>query len=553
MSKGIAIAIGLAALQAAAAAQSTPAPQQPASVTSERLRAEEIQVPEPYEERMRREGQVLEMTLSDAIRLALVNNLDIAIQNYAEELTRRSIIQTRGFYDPQLSFSVGYQDSTAPTVSVLDAGENAAASKQTSFAWDTSFSQEIPKGGRLSLSFNNFRSATNSTFSFLNPAFGTDFRVTFTQPLWRGFRQTSTERLLKLQNLDQKVDDLDFEQRVAETIQVVQNQYWELVFAIDNYETQRLSMGLAITQHKNNQTRVRIGVSAPIDITSSRAEVASREQEMIFSEVSIIRAQNGLKKLLAPDPQASIWNLTLIPTDRPTTPPIDQTLPQAIETAIERRPELKKYNVQIERYSIDRKYYRREGKPTVDARFTFNTAARTGDTLVDTNGDDKPDTVVPVGNLGNSILDAFKFNFNTWAIFADVRIPLRNRANDSALAMVSIRERRTLSELKNEQQAIIVEVRNAYEGLKTQKKRLEAARLARQLSEEQLRGENKRFESGLSTNFNVLRFQRDLTLAKAQELRALIDYEQAVAALKKATYTIIEDSDIMLARNGDSQ
>ena len=37
----------------------------------------------------------------------------------------------------------------------------------------------------------------------------------------------------------------------------------------------------------------------------------------------------------------------------------------------------------------------------------------------------------------------------------------------------------------------------------------DAAQVARQLSEEQLNGENKRFEAGLSTNFEVLRFQRD--------------------------------------------
>ena len=102
--------------------------------------------------------------------------------------------------------------------------------------------------------------------------------------------------------------------------------------------------------------------------------------------------------------------------------------------------------------------------------------------------------------------------------------------------------------LRSEQQQIMVEVRNAYESIATQRKRLEAARVARELSEEQLEGENKRFQAGLSTNFEVLRYQRDLTDAQVRELRALVDYQQTLTDLEKAMYTIIDANDIVMAR-----
>ncbi len=79
----------------------------------------ELVIPESYVTRMRLEGPVLEVTLNEAIRLALVNNLEIAIENYNEDLNREQIIKTRGFYDPTYSLSVGWSSSESPTTSSL--------------------------------------------------------------------------------------------------------------------------------------------------------------------------------------------------------------------------------------------------------------------------------------------------------------------------------------------------------------------------------------------------------------------------------------------------
>ena len=152
------------------------------------------------------------------------------------------------------------------------------------FTFNTNLNQNVQGGGALRLTWNNGRSETNSQFFNVNPSFDTNFDISFTQPLWRGFgKKTATERQIKIANLDTEISDTQFKQRVVEIIQQVQNQYWELVYAIENHETQRKSVELAIVQHRNNQKRVEIGVMAPIEITSSHAEVATREQSLIQS------------------------------------------------------------------------------------------------------------------------------------------------------------------------------------------------------------------------------------------------------------------------------
>ena len=88
-------------------------------------------IPESYVTRMREEGPVLEVTLREAIRLALVNNLEIAIENYNEDLNQEQIIRTRGFYDPTYNLSLGWTSSESPTTSSLQAGGTIAVNNTT--------------------------------------------------------------------------------------------------------------------------------------------------------------------------------------------------------------------------------------------------------------------------------------------------------------------------------------------------------------------------------------------------------------------------------------
>lgn len=535
-------------------------PARAGEVQADPVQQEDFVLPESYVSRIQRESPYLELSLTDAIRLALTNNLEIAIEDFNEDLSRERIQATKGFYDPVLNVTFGWNSAEFPTTSILQAGTGIPTNISRRLTLNSSLRQNVLGGGELTFNFSNDRAATNSIFSFVNPTFSSGFDLSFSQPLLRGFRQTLTERQLKIFNLDLQISDSQFQQRVAQIVEQVQNQYWELVFAIENYEAQRQSMGLAMIQYENNQKRVEIGVTAPIEITASRAEVAGREQEMIQSEVRIINSQNGLKHLLAPDPRASIWNLTLIPTDQPQMRELQITLDEAIDTALERRPELEELAFQMDKIEVDRSFYLKDGKPAVNLVANLGAVGRAGQVFRQTGGGTGPGGIpepvgrVPdpdhplFGNFGSSVRQAFGFDFINYGVGVNVQIPLRNRENDATMAQLAISERQLLSRFRNQQQLIMVDVRNAFEGILTQRKRLEAARVARQLSEEKLEGENKRFQAGFSTNFEVLSFQRDLANARVLELRALVDYQLALTALEKAMYTIVDGSDIILAR-----
>ena len=131
--------------------------------------AQDVTQPESYLERIRQNGAVLELSLRDAIRLALSNNLEIAIEEFNEDLNRERIIDTRGFYDPVLDFRFGWQSNQFPNTSSLDAGRGILARDSSNLAFGSSVRQNVPGGGNFAFAFDNSRGKTNSTFRFINP------------------------------------------------------------------------------------------------------------------------------------------------------------------------------------------------------------------------------------------------------------------------------------------------------------------------------------------------------------------------------------------------
>ena len=93
--------------------------------------AEEFAESLPYVDQVRRQGGYLELGVKDAVRLALSNNLEIAIEDYNEGITRELIHSAKGFYDPEFSFGAGWVSSESPAISILDAGRGITTSSSS--------------------------------------------------------------------------------------------------------------------------------------------------------------------------------------------------------------------------------------------------------------------------------------------------------------------------------------------------------------------------------------------------------------------------------------
>lgn len=135
-------------------------------------------------------------------------------------------------------------------------------------------------------------------------------------------------------------------------------------------------------------------------------------------------------------------------------------------------------------------------------------------------------------------------DFPTWRVGVNFSLPLRNRTAEANLGRALESGRQLDLQTRKQLQTIEVEVRNAYHAAETAELRVEAARAARRYAEQQLEGEQKKFSAGLSTTFLILTRQNDLSQARGVEVRALTDYNKAVADLQRAVSTTLSSNSI---------
>ena len=106
--------------------------------------------------------------------------------------------------------------------------------------------------------------------------------------------------------------------------------------------------------------------------------------------------------------------------------------------------------------------------------------------------------------------------------------------------------RQTRAQLRQLELRIATEVTNAAVLIQSVQQRIDAARAARELAEEQLAAEESKFDFGTSTNFFVVQAQRDLATARDNELRAILDYQNAGIEFERVQQTSLDRAGISI-------
>jgi len=507
-----------------------------------------VDVPLSPTEEAEKNGNALRISLKDLTKLALQNNLDIAISDTNEKLYRQRVLQAYGPYDPALSITIGNQSTRRPNTNLTNQSTQGNFNKTSQQIWDFQFTQNLPTGAGIIGTYNSGRSVTNQQYALFGTQYSTNLNFQFSQPLNRNRQIDQIRGTIKLANLDTKLNDSQFKQMVTNTIATIQTMYWDLVGAIRDFEIRRDSVRLAQISLDNNIKKVEIGVQPKISITEARAEVANRQVSMIVARKAIMVAENNLRAVISPNRNAEIWQKVIVPTETPDFQEYKVNLDQAIQTALKNRPELEQFSLQLEENSINHQLSRNSKKWQVDLVASFGTMGAAG-TVNELVGQSTIDPRL-IGGIGVANAKLLTGGFANWFAGLNIQIPLRNRSLDAQMAQLQIQRQQLDLNRTNTEQRIMVQVRNAIEDLETNKQRVETAKAALQLSQEQLDGETMRFTSGMSQNFLVLQRQQDLATAKNVELQALIAYKKSVITLQQAINTLLESNEFEIGKSG---
>src|SRR5256714_9044317 len=374
-----------------------------------------------------RDGK-LYLSLKDAIRLALENNLDIAIARYNLPIADMDILRTKaggvfrgvntgvvqgtpgggvgGFgtgapgagaggttagaggagagasglvqstlgvgtavqsYDPAIIGTFGEEHQTTPLANRQIYG--VPLLQLNSGVANFGVAQAFPTGSSISFEFNNNRQTTNSPFFNLSPALGSMYRFSFQQQLLSGFGLGPNLRYLRIAKNDKKISDIAFKDQVIATVTQVENIYWDLVNAYQQAQVNEQSVAFANHSLQNANKQLQLQSIPAIDVTRAEAEVSKRDQDLTVARTSLqlqeLLMKNALTKSLD-DPV--LESVNVVPTERVQSEQLsvtNQYVQDLITQALHDRPELQESDVDLVNRQISRRAARNALLPSL--------------------------------------------------------------------------------------------------------------------------------------------------------------------------------------------
>jgi len=543
----------------------------------------------------------LNLSLQDAISLALENSMDIVVSRYNPWIADASLLKTRAggfgygtpgsisvgstaslpefFYDPTLTQTLSFADITTPISNPYTSGLGASSSTNSaqplfshSAQFNTQYQESFITGTSLSVSWNNTR-ASSTAANFFNPYVQSSLSVSLSQQLLAGAGRSINSRNIIIAQNNRKIADLAFAQQAITTVTNTITAYWELVYARENVSVQQQAVTVSEKLFSDNKKQLDIGTMAPLDVTRAESELATDNQNLIVARTVQLQDELVLKNYISKDPLASnLISVEIIPTDKPTSPEAIQTstFEDAVKEAYAKRPDLQEQYYNLKNADVDVRATRNALLPTATLSAYYSSAGLAGNSsilgpsttiagssVVDANGVVIrgyfiPETVNPITGvsrqgIGTAQSQIFHNDFPTYAGTLTLTLPLRNRAAQADNVHAQLVKRQFEAQTQQIKNTALLDVRNTTIAVEQGRAQVQAASKARELQQQTFDAEQKKYQLGASTVYNVILTQRDLITAQGTELRALANLAEAKANYERALGRTLEVNSVTIA------
>jgi outer membrane protein TolC len=472
-------------------------------------------------------AQVRRLTVDEAVRAALENNLGVQIARVDPLIQDLGVAQARGAWTPSFATTLQTSSTDSPSNSFLSGAQGTKTSDDR-FATSVGVEQLLRWGGSYSIGWDSSRSTTTNLFSNFSPQLRSSLSLNYRQPLVRGFSMDSARQQWLVSRKNREIADVTLRQSVTTTTRAVRNAYWDLAYAIASLAVQRQSLDLTRESLRNTRARVEIGTTPPIDIVEAEAEVAQREESVILAEAQIASAEDALRALVYDPASPDFWTIRIEPAELPPFQPITVDVDAAVRNALDRRTDVQQSQKNLEASDINLRFHRNQTLPDITASLDYGLTGLGGTQFVRGAGFPGPIIGQTERGFATVLEDLFANEFPNWTVAINVSYPLGRSQQEANLARARLQHSQSQTRLRNEQLQVATQVREAGRQVQTNQRRVDTTRASRELAERRLEAEERKFAAGTSTSFFVFQAQRDLSQARNNELRAVLDYNRSI-------------------------
>ena len=469
------------------------------------------------------------LSRDETVKQALEGNLDIAVQRYNPQMALELATLQRAVFDPTAFGTVYNSHNEDSRTQFFGALPITFADKTDGDGFSASWLDPLTFGGSYRVDYNADNSWTHIRQDNVNlgTTLLTDEKVrtngyllTYNQPLLRGLgRQVNLWQYAVAQN-NLGISESQFRQTAIDTVATAEKAYWDLDFAILQLRTARFALKVAQDFLEQNKIKVRVGTLAPIEITQAEAQVADREETVIIAEATLQTAEDAIRRAIGMRKESTDWGRPVRPTEGLVVNEVTPNEDESFKAALTNRPDIEQAKTQIDSRNTELKARQNLRRWGLDFSGTY------GDLL---DGEQRIS-----GSIRPDQIDT-----SSWKAQLALTVPIGNRNALANYNRAQAELTQTQFLMQQAEQVARLDVRNSVRQVDTTLKRVRAANVNVRLQVEKLRAEQKKFENGMSTSFQVLTFQNDLFDAKSRENLAMADYNKALVDLSRSEGTLL--------------
>ncbi len=467
-----------------------------------------------------------QLTVDEAVRMALDANVDLAAVRIEPQIGDLRVAAANGAFRPSITSALQRNNQLQPPASLLV----PEATRTDLVTSNVGLSQRLPWfGTSYTLSWDASHTDSNSFLNSLNPLLRSGLSLNVSQPLLKDLLTDAPRHQRTVSEVGRTVADTRLREAIVQTTAAVKTAYWNLATAIATVDARRSALTLAEELARVNAAKVNVGQSPPLDLLAAEAEVAANREQLIIAETAVRQAEDRLRMLIFDPTAREVWSVRLDPVD---APPIAMTAPDveaAVTNALRERTDLARARLEVETADANVRLARNQQLPDVRVNAAYQTSGLGGTEILRAGG--FPGTIVGPGretSFGSVLDQLFRSDYPTWAVGVSVSYPLGGSTEEANAARTRLERAQAAQHVKSAEARVIQQVRDAAWQIDMNAKRVDTTRAARDLAEQRLDAERKRFDVGLSTSFLVIQAQRDLTQSRASELAAILAYDLAL-------------------------
>jgi outer membrane protein len=466
----------------------------------------------------------VQLTLDDAVMIALANNLDVRVVSYTPAVSYEQVVQAAAEFDYTVFGSYTYGRTDTWSLQGLP--------DTLSYQGDTQLGirQKTVTGATWALtsSFTDVRNKTlGTTRKGYTPSIGLDLR----QPVLRGAGVERNLSALRIARINHEADLLGFRSQMIDTTTQVITTYWQLVQARQVLVIQEELLESTTATYDRVYERRELDATA-VEIKQAEAAVASRRATLIVAQKNIEDIENRLATLLADETLNAVNEIEIVPLTDPNTEQVRFDVVDQLVSALRYNPVLEQARLAIQASEINVRVAENEALPKLDFIGSVDLAG---------------------GGAGRSTSMERMMNgdYTSYEVGLEFEYPLGNRQREAQLRESRLGHQESVTRLQQTADQVGLQVRDqiraisaAYDSILAQREAVEAQRVQLQALED-----TERIRGQLSPEFlqTKLGAQQSLAVSRRAEAEAIAQYNIAVAQLNQATGTTLETQRVEMA------